>query len=231
MEDVVEQCKREAPILKHIKKRTIKKGKDSPNNILIEGDNYHALQVLNYTHKGKIDVIYIDPPYNTGNKDWKYNDRIVDSADGYRHSKWLSMMEKRLRLAKNLLSRSGVIFISIDDNEQANLKLLCDDIFGEDKFVANLSWNTKNAARGVPTNNMLIKNNENIVTYSNSNFKFNGVSRDESNFKDDGDVRGIWRSESMKATGTRKNEFYITDPKTNRKYFGNWAFSEKKLKK
>ena len=139
-EDVVEQCKREAPILKQIKEKTIKTDKDSPNNILIEGDNYHALQVLNYTHKGKIDVIYIDPPYNTGNRDWKYNDEIVDSADEYKHSKWLSMMDKRLRLSKNLLSKKGVIFISIDDNEQANLKLLCDDIFGEDNFVNNLIW-------------------------------------------------------------------------------------------
>ena len=101
--------------------------------------------MLNYTHKGKIDVIYIDPPYNTGNKDWKYNDKIVDSTDEYRHSKWLSMMEKRLRLAKNLLSRKGVIFISIDDNEQANLKLLCDDIFGENNSVGPVIWEKKYA--------------------------------------------------------------------------------------
>lgn len=95
------------------------------NHILIEGDNYHALSVLNYTHKGKIDVIYIDPPYNTGNKDFIYNDRFVDKNDSFRHSKWISFMEKRLKLAKDLLAETGVIFISIDDNEVANLRLLC----------------------------------------------------------------------------------------------------------
>src|SRR5699024_8677917 len=79
--------------------------------------------------KGKIDVIYIDPPYNTGNKDFIYNDRYVDKEDSYRHSKWLSFMEKRLRIAQELLSDTGVMFISIDDNEVAQLKLLCDDIF------------------------------------------------------------------------------------------------------
>ena len=110
------------------------------NHALIEGDNLHALTVLNYTHANKIDVIYIDPPYNTGNKDFKYNDSFVDKEDGYRHSKWLSFMAKRLRLAKNLLSDKGVIFISIDDNEQAQLKLLCDDVFGEVNFVCDFVW-------------------------------------------------------------------------------------------
>ena len=103
----------------------------SSTHLIIEGDNYHALSVLNVTHKGKIDVIYIDPPYNTGNKDFKYNDDYVDKEDSFRHSKWLSFMEKRLKLAKELLSDTGVIFISIDDNEQANLKLLCNSVFGE----------------------------------------------------------------------------------------------------
>ncbi len=105
---------------------------------MIEGDNYHALSVLNYTHREKIDVIYIDPPYNTGNKDFIYNDRYVNSEDAYRHSKWLSFMSKRLKLAKNLLSNKGVIFISIDDNELAQLKLLMDEIFGEKNFIANV---------------------------------------------------------------------------------------------
>ena len=117
MEEVVERCKTEAPILKHIKDKTIKTDKEKPNNILIEGDNYHSLQVLNYTHKGKVDVIYIDPPYNTGARDWKYNNDYVDSEDGYRHSKWISMMEKRLRLAKNLLKKDSVIACAIDDYE------------------------------------------------------------------------------------------------------------------
>lgn len=111
-----------------------------PNHTLIEGDNLHALTALTFTHEGRIDVIYIDPPYNTGNKDFKYNDSFVDREDSYRHSKWLSFMDKRLRIAKRLLSDRGVIFISIDDNEQAQLKLLCDEVFGEGNFVGELVW-------------------------------------------------------------------------------------------
>src|SRR3989339_824082 len=123
------------PVLKEVKGKEIKTDPSKPTNILIEGDNYHALSVLNYTHQGKIDVIYIDPPYNTGNKDFKYNDRYVDREDSYRHSKWLSFITKRLRLAKNLLKDEGVIFVSIDDNEASQLKLLCNEVFGEDNLL------------------------------------------------------------------------------------------------
>lgn len=112
----------------------------SPNHVLIEGDNLNALTALTYTHAGKIDVIYIDPPYNTGNKDFVYNDSFVDKEDGYRHSKWLSFMDKRLKIAKKLLSDKGVIFISIDDNEQASLRLLCDEVFGEHNCLVNMVW-------------------------------------------------------------------------------------------
>lgn len=112
-------------------------------NFLLEGDNLHSLKLLQKTHKGKIDVIYIDPPYNTGNKDFIYDDCFVDKTDGYAHSKWLSFMEKRLLIARELLSGEGVIFISIDDNEQAQLKLLCDSIFGENNFIGQLHWKRK----------------------------------------------------------------------------------------
>lgn len=131
LEEVATLCKKKLPILEEDKSKEIETDKDKPTNILIEGDNYHALSVLNYTHQGKIDVIYIDPPYNTGKKDFKYNDRWVDENDTYRHSKWLAFMNKRLRLAKLLLSKSGIIFLSIDDNEMPQLKMLCDEIFGE----------------------------------------------------------------------------------------------------
>lgn len=116
------------------------KNQEYPNHILIEGDNLHALTALTFTHENKIDVIYIDPPYNTGNKDFKYNDSYVDKEDSYRHSKWLSFMEKRLKIAQKLLSNKGVIFISIDDNEQAQLKLLSDEVFGETNFIGELVW-------------------------------------------------------------------------------------------
>ncbi|MEM4270609.1 MAG: site-specific DNA-methyltransferase [Candidatus Pacearchaeota archaeon] len=135
-EQVALMCKEKLPVLTEIKDKEIITDPNKPTNLLIEGDNYHALSVLNYTHKGKIDVIYIDPPYNTGNEGFMYNDKIVDKEDAYRHSKWLSFMEKRLRLARNLLSDKGVIVVSIDDNEVAQLKLLCDEIFGEENFVA-----------------------------------------------------------------------------------------------
>ncbi len=162
-EQIITDCKNKFPVFTEIKEKkcppigmphhpeggtdgitskTPPSGAGGLTHILIEGDNYHALTALNYTHAGKIDVIYIDPPYNTGNKDFVYNDRFVDKEDAYRHSKWLSFMAARLELAKNLLKDTGVIFISIDDNEQANLKLLCDRIFGENNFIANMIWNS-----------------------------------------------------------------------------------------
>ena len=107
-------------------------------HLLVEGENYLALTLLKYTHKEKIDCIYIDPPYNKG-RDFIYNDDYVDREDSYRHSKWLSFMNKRLRLAKELLKEEGVIFISIDDTEHSKLRLLCEEIFGEKNIVGDLS--------------------------------------------------------------------------------------------
>lgn len=131
----------ELPVLTEVPERAIvSKSPDAPNHILIEGDNLEALTALAYTHEGKIDVIYIDPPYNTGNKDFVYNDSYVDREDGYRHSKWLSFMNKRLQIAKSLLSSGGVIFISIDENEEAQLKLMCDTLFGNNNYIGTLTW-------------------------------------------------------------------------------------------
>lgn len=147
-EDVEERLREELPVLiEDTGKAIISPDADAPNHILIEGDNLEALTALAYTHEGKVDVIYIDPPYNTGNKDFVYNDRFVDSEDSYRHSKWLSFMNKRLRIAKQLLSDKGVIFISIDDNEQAQLKILCDEIFGMDGFLGNIIWEKTDSPR------------------------------------------------------------------------------------
>jgi adenine-specific DNA-methyltransferase len=122
---------------------------DAPVHTFINGENYHALEALQYTHAGKVDLIYIDPPYNTGAADWKYNDRYVDAKDGYRHSKWLSFMEKRLLIAKQLLKDTGVVIMAIDDNEHHRLRVLADQIFGEANFLANLTWQgtLKNNAR------------------------------------------------------------------------------------
>lgn len=139
-EKVVTDCQDKLPVLTEVKGKEITKDENEPTHILIEGDNYHALSVLNYTHKGKVDLIYIDPPYNTGSKDnvFIYNDKIIDKNDTYRHSKWLNFMFKRLELAKALMKDEATIYISIDDNSVSQLRLLCNKVFGEDNFIAIL---------------------------------------------------------------------------------------------
>ena len=140
-EEVDVKMQTHIPVFSEVKEREIIGNPDSEEyNFLLEGDNLHSLKLLEKTHRGKIDVIYIDPPYNTGGKDFRYDDSFVDVLDGFRHSKWISFIEKRLQIAKQLLTTGGCIFISIDDNEQAQLKLICDDILGAENFVANLVW-------------------------------------------------------------------------------------------
>lgn len=240
-EKVVIECQNNIPILKKIDEKTIKTEIKKPTNILIEGDNYYALQVLNYTHKGQIDVIYIDPPYNTGNKDFKYNDSFVDKEDGYRHSKWLNFMSKRLKLAHNLLKETGVIFISIDDNEVAQLKLLCDDIFGEKNFVINLIWKTRQASGKQISKNNTSTEHEYVLCYQKEiNIEFLGISRDRSSYKNpDNDPRGDWAKHPLDVGSTkdeRPNCYYdLIDPKTNIIYKANpnrvWAFAPESMKK
>ncbi len=186
------------------------------NHTLIEGDNLHALTTLNYTHAGRIDVIYIDPPYNTGNRDFKYNDHFVDREDSYRHSKWLSFMAKRLRLAKTLLKDTGVIFISIDDNEQAQLKLLCDEIFGEENFVANVIWQKNFAPRS--SAKYFSPNHEYIKCYSKNisllgiNLLSRSSTQDDRYKNPDNDSRGVWTSDNL----TARNYYSLgTYPVTN----------------
>lgn len=120
-------------------------------NFLIEGDNLISLSLLNKTHKNKVDMIYIDPPYNTGNKDFKYDDSFVASEDGFRHSKWLSFMDKRLRLAKHLLTPDGFIAISIDEIEFHALKMLCDDIFDSKNYIGEFVWKSRSGKGGTDT--------------------------------------------------------------------------------
>ena len=163
-EDVEERLREELPVLiEDTGKAIISEEADAPNHILIEGDNLEALTALAYTHEGQIDIIYIDPPYNTGNKDFVYNDQFVDKEDSYRHSKWLSFMSKRLHIAKQLLSDKGVIFISIDDNEQAQLKLLCDEILGENHFLAQLIWKKKQG--GGNDSSYIVTEHEYVLCY------------------------------------------------------------------
>ena len=167
-EVVEERLRDELPILTEVPERTIiSEDKDAPHHILIEGDNLEALATLAYTHEGKIDIIYIDPPYNTGNNDFIYNDSYVDKEDSYRHSKWLSFMSRRLRIAKKLLSDYGVIFISIDDNEQADLKILCDSIFMPSNFCGQFIWRKKSG--GGQTDRYFVTEHEYILVYQATN--------------------------------------------------------------
>ena len=143
-EEVDVKMQTHIPVFTEVEDKEIVGNPDSHEyNFLLEGDNLHSLKLLEKTHKGKIDVIYIDPPYNTGSKDFIYNDMQVAYEDTFRHSKWLSFMESRLKIAKKLLARQGMLFISIDDNEHAQLKLLCDSIFGENNYVTSLIWQKK----------------------------------------------------------------------------------------
>ena len=133
------QMRDNIPVFTECTDKEINAFADGIYNYILEGDNLHSLHLLEKTHAGRVDVIYIDPPYNTGNS-FRYNDTIVGDEDSFKHSKWLSFMNERLRLASTLLTKKGIIFISINDYEGAPLKLLCDDVFGEKNFVGQLTW-------------------------------------------------------------------------------------------
>lgn len=239
-EDVEERLRDSLPVLREVKDKAILSDEsDAPNHILIEGDNLEALTALSYTHEGKIDVIYIDPPYNTGNKDFVYNDSFVDTEDSYRHSKWLSFMNKRLKIAKKLLSDKGVIFISIDDNEQANLKLLCDEVFGYSCFLAQVVWqkihSTKNDARYFSQSHEYAFVYAKKTDYVEINLLPRSEAMNNRYINKDNDPRGPWQSGDLVANGERTNGHYIiTSPKTGKQFDvptgKHWVYSEENLK-
>ena len=215
-EEVETRLVDELPVLTEVPERAIvSKSPDAPNHILIEGDNLEALIALAYTHEGKIDVIYIDPPYNTGNKDFVYNDSFVDREDGYRHSKWLSFMNKRLQIAKSLLSSGGVIFISIDDNEQAQLKMLCDELYGESNFVACPVRRRRKSQANLSKNISTI--HEYVLIYrKNINHELNKVEAniDISSYKNpDNDPRGPYTT--MPCTNRGGTKYSVVTPMGN----------------
>lgn len=236
-EAVEEKMQEELPVLKEVPERAIiSDAPDAPNHILIEGDNLEALTTLAYTHEGKIDVIYIDPPYNTGNKDFVYNDSFVDKEDSYRHSKWLSFMSRRLKIAKQLLSDKGVIFISIDDNEQAQLKLLCDEVFWGLDFVATIPWRKRTAKSDVP--HYLSQDYEWILCYANMNFTA-GIKKETRKYYETEDFPNKpWRIHDLTkqtSASERPNSYFtITNPKNGEKYPANynrtWAITEDTFK-
>ena len=159
-------------------------------NLIIEGDNYDSLRLLRSTHAGKVRVIYIDPPYNTGNKDWVYNDRYVGANDRWRHSQWLEFLYRRLVLAKDLLTQDGVIMVSINDENRARLELLMDEVF-PGRRVGSLVWRTKDTGNDLSQRFSHV--HEHVLVYGNAGFRFNGRATNRSKFRNpDNDSRGDW---------------------------------------
>ena len=225
-EAIDEKLQNNTPVLSEEKELFINNG--GQINFLIEGDNLASLQLLEKTHKGKIDIIYIDPPYNTGNKDFIYDDNYIGNDDCYQHSKWLSFMEKRILIAKRLLTKKGLIFISIDETELANLICLCNEIFNEGNFV---SLFTRNSSSGEKTSIYNInKNQDYVLVYCCNSDEFKkskiikGVKKTFEEFSNpDNDPKGPWKKDSLliKIDGGRYGyaRYGITNPYTNITYY------------
>lgn len=219
---------------------------DSTANIFIEGDNLEVLKLLQKSYTGKVKMIYIDPPYNTGNE-FVYPDKFKDNletylkytgqvgeeglrlasnteAGGRKHTNWLNMMYPRLKIARNMLAQNGSIFISIDDNEVANLREICDEIFGEENFLANIVWQKKYS----PQNDAkyFSDSHEHILAYAKSleNFEIGLLPRSEeadARYKNpDNDPRGPWKSSDLTRQEFRERDYYpITNPKNGREFY------------
>lgn len=236
-EKVDEELVHNIPIFVEDENRKITANENEPYNFLLEGDNLHSLKLLEKTHKGKIDVIYIDPPYNTKNKEFIYDDCMIGKEDGYRHSKWLSFMNNRLEIALSLLSDRGAIFISIDDNEQAELKLLCDSVFMESNFVTSFIRKTKSMT-GDDGNGLNIQH-EYLLVYARdkSILKLKGEEKSFDNYSNpDNDPNGIWCTADPSAkSGGDSTYFPIKNPYTGKEDFPPrgryWAFSKDTMEK
>ena len=244
-EKVDEELKKNIPIFREKEEKEIFTDKNRNINFLLEGDNLHSLYLLEKTHKNKIDFIYIDPPYNTENKEFIYDDKRIGIDDGYRHSKWISFMAKRLNAARKLLSNKGVIFISIDKNEFAQLKLLCDDIFGENNFIGTLIWRKKYG--GGQTDEFFVTEHEYIFGYRKTD-KFSWIDKriqkTDKNYKyeDENGKFNITKLEKWGSSSHREDRptmfFPILDPDGN-EFFpiapdgqeGRWRVGKSKMDK
>lgn len=201
-EEVDRMMQDNIPVFTEVKEREIKATDENSYNFLLEGDNLHSLKLLEKTHAGKIDVIYIDPPYNRGKIDFIYNDDFVNKEDGFKHSKWLSFMSERLLIAKSLLSDKGLLFISIDDNEIAQLKLLLDSLFGELNFVNCFIWKRNSSVK--TEKDKFTINTEYVLLYAKSlSYKLSPAYKplslaSQKLFKfDDNDGRGKYQTVSL----------------------------------
>ena len=190
-------------------------------NLIIEGDNFDSLRLLRSTHAGKVRVIYIDPPYNTGNKDWVYNDKFVGANDRWRHSQWLEFLYQRLLLARDLLTSDGVILVSINDENRARLELLMDEVF-PGRRLGSLVWRTRQGSNADQTC-FLSVDHEHVLVYGNSAFAFNGFDKSYEMYSNtDNDPRGDWRIGDITlgfSFKERPNLYYpLTDPATGISY-------------
>lgn len=228
---------------------------DTTENLYIEGDNLEVLKLLQETYLGKIKMIYIDPPYNTGN-DFVYEDDFAQSTDEYLansgqydedgnrmvqntesngrfHTDWLNMIYPRLRISKDLLADNGVILVSINAYESENMKKICNEIFGANNFVCRFGWETKKAAQGMTTANMVVDNQESIYAYAKniSNFKFRGLDRNEENgfSNPDNDPRGLWKRQYLQRLGQGLPVRTIKDPKTGNVFSFETPYTQEKL--
>ena len=232
---------------------------DSTGNLLIKGDNLDALRLLRHSYFGKVKLIYIDPPYNTQSDAFIYRDDFsakqsevlaqlgyakenidyIKNIYGARtHSGWLSFMYPRLLLARDLLRDDGVIFISIDDNEQAQLKLLCDEVFGQENHLGNFMWRRR--ASSALAERLISSDHEYVLAYHNGDFSSLGVAKDYKSFSNpDSDSRGVWVSGDLTvgmSADERPNQFYdLVDPKTGKIYKPNpnrvWSYIPESMQK
>ncbi len=219
-EDNVELCNKNVPIF--VRKQELDIIQGTRDNFLIEGDNFPVLTSLATISpsNGLVDIIYIDPPYNTGNEDFTYNDKFVDQEDGYRHTKWLNFMEKRLKLARQIMKNDAVLFISIDDNEHPQLRLLCNSIFGEENCVGEIIWISNPNGRG--DDEYIGRIHEYVLVYRKTNqlvFNTEPQNLAQFNLKDD---KGIYAEQILysKLSYSKGMDYVVTAPDGTSIYAG-----------
>ena len=204
---------------------------DKTRNAYIEGDNLDFLKIARTDLAGKVDLIYIDPPYNTGSESFVYRDDFSNSKQDV-SSNWASMFYSRLLLARDFLKDSGAIFVSIDDHEYANAVKILDEAFGRENYVATIVWEMKREAKGIPPKSMCVSNHEYILCYSkNGSYRFIGDFRDvEDGFSNpDFDPRGPWKRQYLQRFGQGFREKTIVDPVTGRAYTFETPYTQEKL--
>lgn len=201
-------------------------------NLIMEGDNFDSLHLLKSTHRGKIRVIYIDPPYNTGNKDWVYNDHFIKKDDRWKHSTWLEFMYQRLTLARDLLAPDGVILISINDENRSRLELLMDEVM-PGRRLGSMVWRTRQGSNA-DQSCFMSSDHEHILVYGNPSFSFRGYEKSFSMYSNpDNDPRGDWRTDNITLGYSHKerpNLYYpLKDPETGIVYPPNpdrvWVYA------